>query len=247
MLFGHKDHAWIIERLLEEVNQKLAIGYVREFLDFNVGLRTNHSIGHRMLIWRQLPQASMVYGKGEWESKGRKVVADDVYGINLYAPDYQKDGLQFYKVIKVFDLSQTVGEPVIDRIPGFIQPPEMNTLLRWFAQDLSCTLDRIDADPITGTYRIANQTLKQRFIIDSCEEFEFNAAAYMLCRRYKVTKDDLEYPFIPQFMDLVEEKKSFRKNLERACILYKRIDEAFTRYVSAGANPEVLGNLRKIA
>lgn len=246
MLFADKEHECLVKRLLGDAARKLA-GDVRGFLDFNAGLMTNLSINNRMLVWVQMPHATLMEGRGKWEAKGRKVVVDEVHGINVCVVDFLKDGFTFYKTAKLFDLSQTVGENVMPRIPSFIGTEELNLILRWFAADLGCSLVRIDADPVIGTHRIALQVLQRLFVFDGCEEFDFNAAAYMMLKRYGVTKDTQVYPFESLFKDHAACRKDLKANLNRACTLYARLDQKFSGYVKAGFDVSVFEGLRKTA
>lgn len=246
MLFTDKDHERLVERLLGEAARKLESD-VRGFLDFNAGLMTNLSINNRMLVWAQMPLATHLEGRGKWEAKGRKVVVDEVHGINVCVVDFPKDGFTFYKTAKLYDLSQTVGENVMPRIPSFIGPEELNLILRWFATDLGCSLTRIDADLVMGTYRIALQVLQQLFLFDGCEEFDLNAAAYMLLKRYGVTKDMQAYPFVCMFKDFAAGRKDLKANLNRACTLYARLDQTFSGYIKAGFDVSAFEGLRKTA
>ncbi|HPM62596.1 MAG TPA: hypothetical protein PK955_08970, partial [Methanoregulaceae archaeon] len=59
MLFTNKDHERLVKRLLGEAARKLESD-VRGFLDFNAGLMTNLSINNRMLVWAQMPLATLL-------------------------------------------------------------------------------------------------------------------------------------------------------------------------------------------
>jgi len=246
MLFTNKDHERLVKRLLGEAARKLESD-VRGFLDFNAGLMTNLSINNRMLVWAQMPLATLLEGRGKWEAKGREVVVDEVHGINVCVVDFPKDGFTFYKTAKLYDLSQTVGENVMPRIPSFIGPEELNLILKWFSADLGCSLAGIDADPVIGTYHIALQVLQQLFVFDGCEEIDLNAAAYMVLKRYRVAKDTQAYPFGSLFKDHAAGRKDLKANLDRACTLFARLDQTFSSYIKAGFDVSAFEGLRKTA
>ncbi|QOK30083.1 DUF1738 domain-containing protein (plasmid) [Cytobacillus oceanisediminis] len=90
----------------------------------------NYSLKNQLLIWTQYPNASYVAGFVEWKKMGRYVKKGEK-GIKILAPIHirttQNDNgeekvIEYnrYRTISVFDISQTVGEPV-PSLKGFIK------------------------------------------------------------------------------------------------------------------------------
>jgi len=88
----------------------------------------NYSFGNMMLIKHQMPGATRVAGFHAWKRVGRYVKAGQ-HGLRILAPMYKvkviedEDGeekktkISFFRLVSVFDVSQTEGEPV----PGVTQ------------------------------------------------------------------------------------------------------------------------------
>jgi len=75
----------------------------------------NYSFGNCMLIMSQCPEASKVSGHRAWKSLGRKIIKGQK-AIWIQAPMFiknkeaEKDPFVFFKLVPVFDVSQTEGE-----------------------------------------------------------------------------------------------------------------------------------------
>jgi len=81
---------------------------------------TDYSLNNQLLILMQRPDATHVAGYKAWQSMGRQVNAGE-RGIRIFAPSTHKteddDGqcvriLTGFRVVRVFDISQTSGEPI---------------------------------------------------------------------------------------------------------------------------------------
>lgn len=249
MLFTDKKAGERVEKLLCEATAWLKDGRLHEFLGFMTRLKGNFSIGNKLLIWVQMPSATHVAGKGQWESDGRNVV-DERCSISLMSADFTRtEGdkpLTFYKVVNVYDISQTSGKPVAARIPEFIGVEEMRLLLRWFALDLGCHIIGINEKLDGRVYHITLECLKQLFVFEGCREFEFHAAAYMFGRRYGIDQPNQAYRSERQFESLVK-TQDLKEHLEMASTLYRRMEEAFGKYVSFGLNTVAIEHLRKVS
>jgi antirestriction protein ArdC len=88
---------------------------------------THYSERNATLIVMQCPAAREVHGYTAWKSEGRQVRKGE-HGIRILAPaghsEAERDesgqeikkGRQFYKLISVFDISQT--DPIVPADPG---------------------------------------------------------------------------------------------------------------------------------
>lgn len=111
-----------LERLSNELvtdTEKLA-----EFIKRWQGGFHNYSFHNTMLIWSQNQDATLCAGYGDWEAKHKRHVNKGETGIAILAPIFRKieakDGepearetfAHLFRVVYVWDVSQTEGEPV---------------------------------------------------------------------------------------------------------------------------------------
>lgn len=130
-----KKSTFDIEEVTKELEQGVldvySSGRYAEYLRF-VSQFYDYSANNCLLIWMQMPTASLVAGFKAWQTKFNRTVKKGEKGIRILAPipkkftkiEKDKDGNEVEKVIQytafhaayVFDLSQTEGEDV----PRFI-------------------------------------------------------------------------------------------------------------------------------
>jgi antirestriction protein ArdC len=111
-----------IERLASETDAARQSQLFRDYLRTSAAF-WNYSWHNQLLIWRQKPAASYVAGFNNWLKLGRYVRKGEK-GIAILAPMFFKDKRQrtesseaevqriFFKVVHVFDISQTDGTPL---------------------------------------------------------------------------------------------------------------------------------------
>jgi antirestriction protein ArdC len=113
----------LYERLKTGVQDVLASGRIEEVLKFQAKFH-KYSFGNIMLIMHQMPEATVVAGFNRWKELGRYVNKGE-HGIRIFAPcPYRKTvvdeetgeetekTITYFKVVTVFDVSQTSGKPL---------------------------------------------------------------------------------------------------------------------------------------
>jgi len=118
----------IAERSLNELSEQIEAGNSDRLDAFlrAMGRFHSYSFNNIMLILSQRPEATRVAGFRAWKGHGRSVKKGEK-GIMIFAPmrikpkegemnrlrgDGDVDGLLLFRVVHVFDLSQTEGEPL---------------------------------------------------------------------------------------------------------------------------------------
>lgn len=130
----------VTERLEQGIKDVYESNRYKEYLKF-MGRFHHYSVNNSILIMLQNPDASLVAGYKSWQTKFKRQVRKGEKGISILAPTPYKikineevkdpdtkqpvldaDGnpvlaekeitLQRFRVVKVFDVSQTVGEPL---------------------------------------------------------------------------------------------------------------------------------------
>ena len=144
----------IVDKLETGVQEIFTSGKFQEYLSFLAKFH-DYSFGNVILIAMQKPDASLVAGYGDWLKKHHRYVKKHEKGIKILAPIISKkrkdkdaetdakDGQQTddkdenqkvvcaFKIVTVFDVSQTDGEPLpslgveeltgtVDRFNGFM-------------------------------------------------------------------------------------------------------------------------------
>ena len=105
-------------KVVENVQNIVNTGEYQKFLKFQSKINS-YSFMNIVKIFSQFPDASMVYGKNDWEKKGRTVI-DNATEIKITAPipkAYTKKIKEIvdynnYIDVVVYDISETVGEPI---------------------------------------------------------------------------------------------------------------------------------------
>lgn len=150
----------IIDQHLETLSDSLAAGQSDQLKEFLGTMARFHrySFGNLLLIMAQRPDATNVAGYGTWKSLGR-FVREGERGIAILAPIQIKtrsdstnppedgaggdptDTVTRFRVVYVFDVAQTDGEP----LPQFAQPQgdpgDRSERLRNLARQLSIELE----------------------------------------------------------------------------------------------------------
>ena len=162
---------------IEEITKELEQGVLEvyeskryaEYLEF-VSRFYNYSVNNTILIWMQMPTASLVAGFKAWQDKFKRTVKKGEKGIRILAPCPKKfvktvkdeDGNEVEKEIKyttfrpcyVFDVSQTEGED----IPSFVSDLEGNV------EQFQQLVDRLIAlSPVPVTFEAFDSPAKGYF------------------------------------------------------------------------------------
>ena len=129
----------------------------------------SYSFGNLMLIASQAPNATRVAGFRTWKKLGRSVRKGE-HGIAILAPCVYRGRLvdehderehpelarvlRGFRVVHVFDLSQTDGEPLSEVAPVLLEGDAPVTLWARLASQLAeagFSLERTDCSPANGT------------------------------------------------------------------------------------------------
>lgn len=161
----------IIERQLESLGQALDSGHSEQLQDFLGVMARFHrySLGNVLLIMAQKPEASHVAGFQSWKSMGRFVKPGEK-GIAILAPMMVKgerhdssdssppsseddDRYLRFRVVHVFDIAQTDGEP----LPEFAQvsgdPGDYSERLKGLVRQMNIELDY--SDQLGGAFGVS--------------------------------------------------------------------------------------------
>jgi hypothetical protein len=145
-----------VEELAALTDQARFSEAMRKYLD--TAARFHHYSWHNtMLILLARPDARQVAGYRTWQQVGRQVRKGE-HGVPILAPifictdknDPESERLLRFKVVHVFDLAQTTGEPLPE--PPDWKSPERNELLAQrllaFAESLGI---RVTIEPLPGS------------------------------------------------------------------------------------------------
>lgn len=151
-----------IEQLASETDAARQSQLFRDYLRTSAAF-WDYSWHNQMLIWRQKPDASYVAGFNNWLKLGRYVRKGEK-GIAILAPMFFKDRRQtaegretetqrvWFKVVYVFDISQTDGTP-LPELPtksiGDRGQDMLNRLLR-FAESQGITVRFVEKCSLNG-------------------------------------------------------------------------------------------------
>jgi antirestriction protein ArdC len=150
----------IIERQIEALGTALESGHSQQLQEFLATMARFHrySLGNMLLIMAQRPEATHVAGFHTWKSMGRFVKAGEK-GIAILAPmalkrdkhdasdssppDDDERVLRF-RVVYVFDVSQTDGEPLPEFAKAAGEPGEYGERLKSLVRQMNIELDYSD-------------------------------------------------------------------------------------------------------
>ena len=174
-----------------------------------------YSLNNTMLIMMAMPEATRVAGFHRWKSMGRYVKRGEK-GIPILAPIFKKvnDGdeeegeLVAFKVVYVYDISQTEGDPIPEP-PSWKsgeKDQELSQRLRQFAQerDIHVKVEELSGDtqgvsrggeivlaPQAGTkiliHELAHEMLHQgeeKYLDKRLKELEAESVAYVVGRHF---------------------------------------------------------------
>ena len=196
----------------------------------------NYSPGNIWLIFLARPDASLVAGFHKWKSMGRFVRKGE-QGLPILAPilikQEDEDGLEKqvlvgFKVVYVFDVAQTDGDPLPEP-PDWKSPEknlELNECLIQFANTKGITVSftslpketqgvskggAIDIDFAAGTktlvHEIAHELIhkgKDNLLRREIKELQAEAVAYVVCRHFGL--DGLKSANYLAFFDVTPEQ-----------------------------------------
>jgi antirestriction protein ArdC len=151
----------LIEQQIEALGTALEAGHSQQLQEF-LGIMARfhkYSLGNVLLIMAQRPEASQVAGFHTWKSLGRFVKAGEK-GIAILAPmalkrdkhdssdssppEEDEDRILRFRVVYVFDINQTDGEP----LPEFAQvqgePGEYSDRLKNLVRQMNIELEYSD-------------------------------------------------------------------------------------------------------
>ena len=191
----------------------------------------SYSLGNIWLIMLAKPEATFVAGFQKWKNMGRWVRKGE-RGIPILAPvivkEENEDGIDSqqlvgFKVVYVFDVSQTDGEP-LPPLPDWKSPEknqELNDRLIRFAESQSIVVSfrdlpgdvqgvskggAIDIDISAGTKTLVHEIAHEMMHKDennnldrSIKEFEAESVAYVVCRYFGL--NNLKSPNYIAFFD----------------------------------------------
>lgn len=195
-----------VHDILEELEEFLEAVFTRENLPAYLNVLAkfhSYSAYNTALIAMQRPDAQQVTGFGTWKSKGRSVIKGES-GIRILAPrpirresedppppgqDPEKKVVKtLFKIVSVFDVSQTEGEdppPIYTGLEEAHKPAFLSALHEILAPGHTYPLDNL-APAISAAVREHMDT--SELCLGEDEEdppkFETQAAAYAVCKRY---------------------------------------------------------------
>lgn len=153
-----------------DVDQFMATDGFRAWLALMGRLHT-YSLNNQMLIAMQCRDATMVMGYRKWQAQGRQVRKGEK-AIKILAPMIRKakepdedDGLYGFRVVNVFDVSQTDGDEL----------PELNWEVRDIPLDAGLLPHLVDMfsehvpivfEPVSGAARGFYDPMSHRIVID---------------------------------------------------------------------------------
>lgn len=205
-----------IEELASLLDEAQFSQEIQAYLD-TVAKFHHYSIYNQMLIHDLFPQASHVAGFCTWRDKFNRTVKKGEKGIPILAPilvkeEPQEEGEEpktkrFFKVVYVFDISQTEGDPVpeLDVWKSPEYRPELHNILINYAVSLGLSVDQVELgaaqgalsankkiylDLTAGTKTLVHEIAHylanhlERSISHKQRELEAEAIAYVVCRHF---------------------------------------------------------------
>jgi len=150
----------IIEKHIEQLAENLDSGHSEQLTEFLSSMAKFHrySLGNVLLIMAQKPDASHVAGFNTWKSFGRFVKAGEK-GIAILAPmmlkneesetpkqegDKDEEKSIRFRVVYVFDVTQTDGEPLPEFAKVTGDPGDYSERLKGLVRQLSIELEYSD-------------------------------------------------------------------------------------------------------
>jgi N-terminal domain of anti-restriction factor ArdC/IrrE N-terminal-like domain len=225
-----------------------------------------YSANNVFLILAQRPEATRVAGYRTWSSLGRHVMRGE-RGIAILAPcvyrarpldendehDHPELAkvLRGFRVVHVFDVAQTDGEPIPDVAPVLLQDDAPASLWQLLADQVTSQgyqLSRGDCRPANGTTNYATRTVVVRDDLAGAQatktlahelahvllhggsdhgdarsivETEAESVAYLVCSSAGVVTDDYSFPYIARWSN--GDLELIRKTAERAIGCARRI------------------------
>jgi hypothetical protein len=227
-----------------------------------------YSANNCFLILAQRPDATRVAGYRTWTSVGRHVQKGE-RGIAILAPcvyrarpvdeNDERDHpelakvLRGFRVVHVFDVAQTDGEPIADVAPVLLEDVALASLWHKLADQVAANgyrLSRGDCRPANGQTNYATRTVVVRDDLSSAQatktlahelahvllhdgsehgaprsivETEAESVAYLVCQSAGVVTDDYSFPYLARWSN--GDLELIRKTAERAIGCARRVLE----------------------
>ncbi len=172
----------IIDNALDSLIDSLENGKSEEFINFLdvMSKFNNYSIRNTMLIARQRPDSTKVAGFHAWNKLGRYVTKGEK-GIAIIAPLVAKQDtneketsesdesiIKVYKVVYVFDISQTKGKELPSPTQVHGDPKEYLEKLDKFTIGQGIDVEFVDSDEYQGR-SLGGKILIQSGLFPACE------------------------------------------------------------------------------
>ena len=218
-----------VESLAQQVDLAVVSEQMQEYLKACSKFH-QYSYNNILLIWMSNPNATAVAGYKRWlelnryvkrGEKGIPILAPCLYRVDTEDPDNKTKELRGFRVVYVFDISQTDGEP-LPKTPDWKSPEknqELNDMLIQYAQSKGITVSikkqsdgaqgvskggEIELDPSAGTktlvHEIAHELMhrdKDRTTDKTIRELEAESVAFVVCSHF-----GLEVKTSPNYVSL---------------------------------------------
>jgi len=177
----------LIEKQIEALGTALESGQSEQLQEFLATMARFHrySLGNLLLIMVQNPEATQVAGFHTWKTLGRFVKSGEK-GIAILAPmvfkgdkheasdssppETDEDRLVRFRVVYVFDISQTDGEPLPDFAQVSGEPGEYSERLKALVRQMNIELDY--SDQLGGAFGVSKGgTILLKPGLDPAHEF----------------------------------------------------------------------------
>ena len=265
-----------LDNLISEVKRARSTKTVVDYLDFCSRFH-NYSFHNTLLIWTQRPDATLVAGFRTWQKLGRRIKKGEK-GIPIFAPmrirterrDQEEEKI-IYKVVYVWDVSQTEGKP-LPQPPDILKvkgKTDLFSTLEELTREYGIIVEYVDSLPrgygvsTMGHIRILkNLKDNERFRILAHElsheilhgiqeriglsrkvkELEAETSAYIVCRHFGLK------PKSPTYLALYcVEELDIKNSLERILFTAYKIIQGIIKKRAENLSARQAGRLAKAA
>jgi antirestriction protein ArdC len=231
------------ETMLEAISELTSSEDWKRMLELARRFHT-YSANNVWMILAQRPEATRVAGFRTWKELGRSVRRGE-HGIAIFAPcvyrarpvDEEEEArrpelakvLKGFRVVHVFDVTQTEGEELPEVAPVLLQADAPGLLWERLADRVAAsgyTLERGDCRPANGRCDFSSRTIlvrpdlapaqasktlchelahaylhedDERRAMREVAETEAESVAYLVCRSAGVETDDYSFPYIARW------------------------------------------------
>lgn len=208
----------LYQRLQDGVAASLTSDAMKAYLAMQAKFH-RYSFGNVMLILHQMPEATQVAGFQTWKKIGRSVNKGE-HGIRIFAPcPYKKvvtdeQGneaeklINFFKVVTIFDLSQTDGEPLPMPVNELGQSTAGDALWERVRRACPVPLNFEDCD-CDGYYLRGTIALANRLTGDTRPATLLHEMAHHLARTSGVDSGDRNLPGARERSETIAEGAAF--------------------------------------